>query len=428
MQSTLPLIFPLSNSVRNYAWGSYDGLSKYAGLAQDRDKPTAECWMGAHPDAPSILRLPDGASLPLDRYIAEQPVRALGDEVFSEFGELPFLFKVLSASMPLSIQVHPDKAQAEAGFARQDAAGISLSQPERDYRDRNHKPELALALSEFSALCGFRESGEIGALLGPELSTYFAFSADRGEASLRALITKALGLREKERTSLERMAKSRARVLEEGGNASARLAGKTLLACYAHYPHDPGALSPLFLRVLELHPGEAVYVPAGVMHAYLSGTILEIMASSDNVIRGGLTQKHIDIGELLDIVDFSAEPSLVAATAVGSAEAPAAAGTGAAQASGELAWESPAREFALSRLDLAGNLPIVRKVYGPEILLCTEGSVGMAGAVAGALPSRECLLGRGDSTFVSAACGEYRLSGRGTVYIARTGLHTRTEA
>jgi mannose-6-phosphate isomerase len=412
MQKNLPLVFPLSNPVRNYAWGSYDGLSRYAGMAQDRDKPTAECWMGAHPDAPSILRLPDGAGLSLNKYIAEQPVRALGDEVFSEFGELPFLFKVLSASMPLSIQVHPDKPRAEAGFAREEAAGISLAQPERDYRDRNHKPELALALSEFSALCGFREAGEIEKLLGPELSSFFGFSADRSEASLRALIAKALGLKEKERFALERMATARARALEESGDASARLAGTTLLACYAHYPHDPGALSPLFLRVLELHPGQAVYVPAGVMHAYLSGTILEIMASSDNVIRGGLTQKHIDVRELLDIVDFSAGPKLVAA----------------ARGHGELTWESPAREFALSGMDLGAGPPLARNVKGPEIILCTEGTVKIAWTGADSPESRECILGRGESAFVAAACGRYSLSGSGRVYFARTGLDSGAEA
>ena len=422
MHMNLPFIFPLSNPVRNYAWGSYDGLSRYAGMNQDRDKPTAECWMGAHPDAPSVLRLPGGANLSLNKYIAEQPIRALGDEVFSEFGELPFLFKVLSASMPLSIQVHPDKAGAEAGFAREEAAGISFSQPERDYRDRNHKPELALALSEFSALCGFREAGEVETLLGAELASFFGFSAKRGEASLRALISKALSLREKERSALERMAIGRARILEAAGEPSARLAGKTLLDCYAHYPHDPGALSPLFLSVLELHPGQAIYVPAGVMHAYLSGTILEIMATSNNVIRGGLTQKHIDVGELLAIVDFRAAPIPVAAASL--------------SADGLMTWESPAREFALSRIDLDGGPPVVRKIRGPEILLCTEGSVNIApaaagvaiGADGGASPFQACPLRRGESAFVSAACGSCSLSGKGKVYLARTGLDRKVES
>ncbi|MCX7026162.1 MAG: mannose-6-phosphate isomerase, class I [Spirochaetes bacterium] len=280
MHRNLPFVFPLSNPVRNYAWGSYDGLSRYTGIAQDRDKPMAEYWMGAHPDDPSLLILPDGEKLTLDKYIAEQPVRALGDEVFSSFGELPFLFKVLSASMPLSIQVHPDKAKAEAGFAREETLGIGRSQPERDYKDRNHKPELALALSDFSALCGFREAREIEELLGPELSAFFSFSAEQGEASLRALIDKAFRLREKEKLSLERLLEGRARALAGSADANERLAGETVLLCSAHYPHDPGALSPLFLQVLNLKPGQAIYVPAGVMHAYLLGTILSYAAVS----------------------------------------------------------------------------------------------------------------------------------------------------
>jgi mannose-6-phosphate isomerase len=425
MHKNLPLMFLLDNPVRHYAWGSYDGLSIYAGMAQDKDRPSAECWMGAHPDDPSLLRLPDGGKLGLDKYIAEQPVRSLGDEVFSEFGGLPFLFKVLSASMPLSIQVHPDKAEAEAGFAREEARGVGMSQPERDYRDRNHKPELALALSEFSALCGFREAGEIEELLGPELVAYFAFSAGQGESSLRSLITKALSIREKERLALERLALARGRALQSSDDASVRLAGKTLLSCYAHYPHDPGALSPLFLRVLNLHPGQAIYVPAGVMHAYLSGTILEIMASSDNVIRGGLTQKHIDVGELLNIMDFSAAPSLIEAKPEPLA------------GSRSWVWESPAKEFELSRIDLSGGLPVALSAAGPEILLCTEGEgmvacrdfkrVEAGSGQSHGFPSAECRLARGDSAFISAACGHYSLSGSGKVYRARSGLGIKEE-
>ena len=406
-----PPISPLLNPVRNYAWGSYDGLSTYAGVPQDRDKPTAEYWMGAHPNAPSILLLPGGGRLALDKYIADQPIKALGDEVFSEFGELPFLFKVLSASMPLSIQVHPDKAKAEAGYDREEAMGIGMSQSERDYRDRNHKPELALALSDFSALCGFREAREIAELLGPELSDFFSFSAERGQESLRALISKALSLKEKERFALERLVDARARVLAKSSNEAARLAGETVLFCYAHYPHDPGALSPLFLKVLTLRPGQAIYIPAGVMHAYFSGTILEIMASSDNVIRGGLTQKHIDVGELLATLDFSASPSLVEAKM--------------AIEACSLAWESPAKEFSLSRIDLGGGPPLSMKTRGPEILLCTEGSGKI---VASGDATCECTLRRGDSAFVAACCGAYSLSGSGKIYRACTGLDEGAEA
>lgn len=400
MYKNLPPVLPLQNPVRHYAWGSYDGLSRYAGVEQDKDRPSAELWMGAHPDDPSKLLLPDGGRLPLDKYVAEQPIQALGEEVFAEFGGLPFLFKVLSASMPLSIQVHPDKARAEAGYSREDARGIGLSQPERDYRDRNHKPELALALSDFSALCGFREAGRIEELVGPELGSFFGYSASGGEVALKALIAASLRLKEKDRLSLERLASTRAKALAASSDAEARLAGETVLSCYAHYPHDPGALSPLFLEVLSLRPGQAIYVPAGVMHAYLSGTILEIMASSDNVIRGGLTQKHIDVDELVNILDCSASPDLIGPTPTESGSV----------------WPSPAREFSLSLLEPPPSGKLVLTTNGPEILLCVEGSVGVETGSTAPLT-----LSRGSSAFVSAACRSYSLVGSAKVYRAQVG-------
>jgi mannose-6-phosphate isomerase len=367
--------------------------------------------MGAHPDAPSSLTLPGGSTLPgggalsLVKYIHDYPMKSLGEEVFSEFGDLPFLFKALSASMPLSIQVHPDKARVEAGFEREEMLRIPRTAPERNYKDRNHKPELAVALSPFSALCGFRQANEAAEMLGFELCEFFSFSAGDAEASLRRLLRKALSSRDRERTLLESKALSRARELSKSADGKARIAGETTLMCFQHYPHDPGAISPLFMNVFFFEPGQGVYIPAGVMHAYLKGTILEIMATSDNVIRGGLTHKHIDVDDLLGSLDFKAEPILVEPqSSVSDAR--------------EAFWPTPAREFSLSRFGLHDQKCADTKPSGPEILLCTEGQVSI-GFVSGNGPS--IVLKRGESAFISASCASYSLRGPCTVFRAGVG-------
>ena len=412
MRETTGPIFRLKNTIRNYAWGSYDGMSTYAGIAVDRGKPSAEYWMGSHAAAPSSIVLADGTALSLQKFIHDQPIKALGDEVFSEYGDLPFLFKVLSASMPLSIQVHPDKRKAEEGFDREEKRGLPKAALERNYKDRNHKPELAVALSRFSALCGFRKAQEASELLGPELRAFLEFSPDRGKEAFRSLLGKALSFGEKERLILETKALARARRLAESDEEDARLSGETTLLCFEHYPHDPGAISPFFMAIRRLESGQGLYIPAGVMHAYLSGTILEIMATSDNVIRGGLTHKHIDIGDLLNILDFEAKPLLVEPQR--SVSVPQ-----------ETIWKTPAREFSLSRIDMARSpdQTLNLKPSGPEILFCAEGSfsVDWGGPVESA---SEMVLAEGESAFVGAACRDYVLKGGGTLYRAGTG---RTE-
>ena len=410
MQETTGQIFRLKNTIRNYAWGSYDGLSKYAGIAVDRGKPSAEYWMGSLPAAPSSVILPDGTTLSLQKFIHAQPIKTLGDEVFSEYGDLPFLFKVLSASMPLSIQVHPDKQKAEEGFDREEKRGLPRLALERNYKDRNHKPELAVALSRFSALCGFRQAGEAVALLGPELCAFLDFSPDKGKGAFRSLLGKALTFGEKDRLVLEGKAVLRARQLAKSDDADARICGETTLLCFKHYPHDSGAISPFFMSIRRLEPGQGLYIPAGVMHAYLEGTILEIMATSDNVIRGGLTHKHIDIEDLLNILDFDAEPLLVEPHRNDARPQ-------------ETTWRTPAREFSLSRIDMAQSPAKALELAptGPEILLCTEGSFSIACGIPRGAPSGTDLK-QGESAFIGAACRSYILKGSGTLYRAGAGM------
>lgn len=392
----------MKNPIRNYAWGSYDGISTYTGIAVEAGKPAAEVWMGAHPDAPSMVQAREGTWAPLNKFIADFPLSTLGEDVFSEFGELPFLFKILSASMPLSIQVHPDKEKAIAGYERERTLGISRSAPECNYKDRNHKPELAVALSSLSALCGFRNPQEASRFLGAKLCDYFGFDASHPESSFRNILRKALGLKEKERLVVEERAKARARELMSSSDPVEALAGRTVLLCYEHYPHDSGAISPFFMSVLELGPGQGVYIPAGVMHAYLGGTILEIMATSDNVIRGGLTHKHMDVEDLVRVLDFDASPALIAPEKVDPA------GT-------ETRWDTPAREFGLSRLELSAATPYSSLTRGPEILLCIRGEARV-------ICSSEIVLRRGESIFIGSSCPGYSISGSATLYRARSGI------
>jgi mannose-6-phosphate isomerase len=403
-------ILKLRNPIRDYTWGSKDGLSLWAGIKTDGDKPAGEYWMGSHPAAPSFLLLPDGGSISLSKYIRDYPNESLGEKVFAQYGDLPFLFKVLSAAMPLSIQVHPDKKHAETGFEREEKQGIPRSAPERTYKDKNHKPELAVALSSFSALCGFRNPVETAALLGPRLCRYFGFSPLDAESSLRRLLKKILSLDDTKKRLLEEIAIAQAEELVACTDEKSKIAGKITLMCVKQYPQDPGAIAPFFMNVLFLEPGQGIYIPAGVMHAYLEGTILEIMASSDNVIRGGLTHKHIDADELLKTIDFSAKPILIEPAA---ADIPTEAGI--AQ---EWHWQTPAQEFLLSRIILSESERFYIRVLGPEILLCTKGQTTIDSNSAA---EQHMALYRGESVFINDECRACVLRGPGVVYRARVG-------
>ncbi|MFZ2780499.1 MAG: mannose-6-phosphate isomerase, class I [Rectinemataceae bacterium] len=416
----------MSNPVRDYAWGSLDGLAKHIGVAVPADRPAAELWMGAHPASPSLLRSPplraggDGTgereSVPvsLDAYIAADPEGCLGPDIGARFGRLPFLFKGLSAAKPLSIQVHPSEALAKEGFARENAAKIPLDAPERVYRDPGHKPELAVALSPFRALCGFRSYGEAKTLLGKDICAFLDFLAaknrnDSAEDDLKALVGQILSLGPAARSGLGMLAAPRARILASSSDREERKAGYLAQSLIDAYPADPGALMPFLLNLYDLAPGEGLYIPDGVLHAYVEGTALELMANSDNVLRGGLTPKHIDIAELMRALD--------SATGAATLVRPEIRGT-------ERFWPVPASEFALSAIDSSenssGEFPggtadsgNWHETAGPEILLCVSGKLVLA-------PDGSPSLGlaRGESAFVRADCGRYRIEGHGLVYRA----------
>lgn len=415
------VLFELKNRIRDYAWGSQDGLKLYCGIDTPSDRPAAECWMGAHAEAPSNLVTAEGGNLSLLELISLQPEKILGARAMHKSSELPFLFKALSASSPLSIQVHPDKKTAIKGFEREESLGIPRDSPLRTYRDPNHKPELALALSPFKALCGLRSIEEAAELLGPTLISLLKMRKTRDAAAYPAFLSRLLGLDAEEKKVICREAGARALLLSKSGEDQARETGLTTLRLLGLYPGDPGALAPLFMRLLLLQPGQALYISPGLLHSYLEGTILEVMASSDNVVRGGLSPKHIEKEELLRVVDPDAQPVLLENKP--SSKVPDITLSG--MATNFETWPCPAEEFALERICPDSGARFARDVDGPEILFCTEGSIIISAFEAGHMESpgsaarKELHIGRGGSAFLGASCSRYEITGFGTVYRVR---------
>ncbi|RMH76263.1 MAG: mannose-6-phosphate isomerase, class I, partial [Actinomyces sp.] len=293
----------LDGVVRHYDWGSPEAIPRLCGLAPD-GRPWAELWLGAHPSAPAAV---GPGRTPLDRLVAADPQGQLGPVVAERFGTLPFLLKVLAAARPLSLQAHPTLDQARRGFAREEAAGIPVDAPHRSYRDRSHKPELICALTTFDALCGFRHPVRTLALLD-ELATG---ALDPVRAAL-ADSPDAVGLSRVLRHLLELDAAEAATLVESVVAACAAADGsefarerRTALRLAELYPGDAGVVTSLLLNRVTLRPGQALFLGAGNLHAYLGGVGVEIMANSDNVLRGGLTTKHVDVPALLEVVDTS---------------------------------------------------------------------------------------------------------------------------
>ncbi|WP_328317784.1 mannose-6-phosphate isomerase, class I [Streptomyces sp. NBC_00388] len=380
----------LVNTVRPYAWGSPTAIPALTG-AEPTGEPQAEMWLGAHPGAPS--RIDRGAGdQALSAVIAAAPEAELGERAVARFGPgLPFLLKLLAAGAPLSLQVHPDLGQAQKGYEGEERRGVPVDAPHRNYKDANHKPELICALTPFDGLCGFRAPEDSADLLAAlevdSLKPYVdILRAHPEEAALREVLTAILSAD----PAVMRT------TVDEAAAAAERLGGAH--APYAsiahHYPGDPGVIAAMLLNHVQLQPGEALFLGAGIPHAYLNGLGVEIMANSDNVLRCGLTPKHVDVPELLRIVRFEAtEPGILRPEA-----AP----------DGEELYETPIDEFRLSRYVRPEDaLPLALPSASAQILLCT----------AGAPQAGELGLKPGQSVFVPA--GEsVTLSGAGTVFRA----------
>ncbi|MGJ9403238.1 mannose-6-phosphate isomerase, class I [Arthrobacter sp. KK5.5] len=396
----------LENSIRDYPWGSTTMLPGLLGTVPD-GRPQAELWIGAHPDSPSVVRLPDGSGVPLDALVAADPGGTLGAAAAQRFGGLPFLTKLLAADEPLSLQVHPTLERARLGFAAEDAAGVPRGAAHRNYRDDNHKPEMIYALTPFTALSGFRDPGESAALFR-SLATAIGSGSAAGTAALSATgaaeRTAALLYGGDLRAAFTHLLDAGPDVVALVGQAAAAVSANPALGDDAglaelpslaeHHPGDPGVLVSLMLNHVTLDPGQAVYLPAGNVHAYLRGLGVEVMASSDNVLRGGLTGKHVDLPELLATVDFSHLPAPFLE--------PETTGLG------QEVYRPPFEEFQLQRIHLPGggpdaaggagmagtDIPLVQN--GPVVVLCVAGELLLD------TPKGDERVGRGESFFVGA--------------------------
>jgi mannose-6-phosphate isomerase len=403
-------VYKLENTVKNYDWGSSRWLPEFLGKRNISRIPWAELWMGVHPSGPS--RIAGGEELSLPALIARNPRRFLGEETERNFGALPFLFKVLAAEKPLSIQAHPNAEQAREGWERENNNGVPPDAPERNYRDPNHKPEILCALSRFKAMCGFRPPAEIRTLLeifrtksGLQFAMEPLMSAlDDPEAAspLRSFLSRLFAL---DPEILIRMGEygRRQKLEEEYPEHSEEWALLRNLA--GLYPGDPGVIAPLYLNLLTLAPGEAIYLPSGVLHAYVYGMGVELMANSDNVLRGGLTPKHIDLKELFRLLLFSPFKPRILRPGV-RAEA--------GDRSFRFKYPVPCREFSLSLIK-GGETVFSEK--GPSIALVTEGEL----LIKDRLGNEKLRLKQGESAFIPAGGEELLFSGGYTLYAAGIG-------
>lgn len=402
-------------ALRDYDWGSTTLIPRFLDVPDD-GRTYAELWLGAHPGGPA--HLPDGRRL--DDYIREQPGRTLGDHNAETFGpRLPYLLKALAAAQPLSLQVHPTSQRARMGYELEDQAGLAIDAPDRSYKDRHHKPEMIVALTRFEGMAGFRDidkTAQILRLLQHPWANGVAKQLEDAPAfqALHAVVTEMLALRGSQLTALIAEIADAAREAERRGHETVRpserqyldrasverestrvFAQTSLLA--ERYPSDPGVLVTLLLNHVVLSPGEAMFLDAGVVHAYTSGFGIEIMASSDNVVRAGLTSKHVDVPELLEIASFTPIPPPM--------WEPVPTGMG------ELHYQPPVTEFGLTVLR-PYDVPLAGPASGPRIVLGLEGELTVS------TRGQAQQVARGQAVFVEDADGPLRVSGQGAAVVA----------
>lgn len=403
------MFIPIGNTPRDYAWGSLTGISEALGTTASGG-PEAELWLGAHPGSPARILDPSsvGAST-LAEWIAQEPEAALAGvpgsvDPVSGAARLPFLLKILAAGGPLSLQAHPSAETARRRFVEEEESGVARDAADRNYKDPFHKPELIYALSEsFDALCGFREPSEARALLaelaarapGAEAEAVSAFAATLdGEPSevLRGAVSWLLADGDRDEVSALVAAVVRACAGDE------RLETATVRDLDASYPGDPGIVLSLLLNRVRLRRGEVLYLPAGNIHAYLHGTGVELMAASDNVLRGGLTPKHIDVPELVSVLEFSPLPVPYLP-----AEEPA---------PGLRVYRPDVPDFVLDVIEPPSGDPVVVPLRGPAIAVATEGSFALRGA------EGETRIERGGSVYITPSETSLEVTGAGTLFVA----------
>jgi mannose-6-phosphate isomerase len=350
-------IYKLQGKVQHYAWGGYEFIPQLLGFDNAEHKPCAEYWMGAHPGAPGMLETEEGLQ-PWYDLIKKEPVEHLGEKVYQQFGELPYLLKVLDVREMLSIQVHPTKEEAKKGFEREEVAGIAINAAHRNYKDKNHKPEVMVALGEFWLLHGFKKEEALQQVLDtvPEFNFLSKVFMEDGYYGLYKMVMEMpqeeaddllLPLIEREITTPH--------TKDEPGYWVSKLYNGVLPSNNV----DKGIFSIYFFNIVQVKEGEAVFQGAGVPHAYLEGQNVELMANSDNVLRGGLTPKHIDVPELLKHVVFEGiEPNIL---------------TGDVSVTGEIVYPLPLEDFGISAIKLENGREYVSKSKSAEIFLVMQG-------------------------------------------------------
>lgn len=435
----------LEGAMRAYPWGSHTLLAQLRGQPTPTEHPEAELWFGAHPSNPGTV---DG--LPLSHVIAESPDTCLGSALCAAGHDtLPFLVKLLAADEPLSLQAHPSLEQARSGFERENAAGIPLSSDSRNYKDSNHKPELLVALTPFSAMAGFRPIEATRTLLQalncPELDRYITLLDPQSpHDSLRTLFTTWITVPLSVRTTLIDA------VIASAGSMAQRpdwigVTLRNVLELNERYPGDAGVLISLMLNHIELSPGQALFLKAGQLHAYIRGLGVEVMANSDNVLRGGLTSKHVDVPELMRVVDFVPNPDPVIQCIDGHFQVPVEDFT-------VFSGDAPLNERPLAqagkpltqadRLDIQAGMPVqegnTSRVKGhsssmrpsgyPAIVLCTSGVVTLdllhSVSQEASLHSQNTLtLKPGEAAWIPASDPDFSLSGGGHFFLAAAVIH-----
>ncbi|WP_409590234.1 mannose-6-phosphate isomerase, class I [Vibrio jasicida] len=393
--------FKLNNPIQNYAWGSETALQELFGIENPDQEPQAEIWMGVHPNGCSKVQL-EGEEFLLSEFIAKDKAKILSTSTEQKFGTLPYLFKVLSAGNALSIQVHPNKLEAEQGFAKEEELGIELSAPNRNYKDSNHKPELVYALTPYQAMNGFRAYTEIVLLFSkvieesnvPAIHQLLEmFKKNLTATGLEIFFIGILSLKgEAKEASIHGLIEY-AKVHQQPSIENDL--GTLIMELNKSYPGDIGLFAPLMLNVLTLKPGEAMFLDAKTPHAYLKGTGLEIMANSDNVLRAGLTPKYIDVAELARCTLFEEKvsDSLLFTPEV---------------LANKLSYSVPVPDFKFDCFIESNNDKVV--MQSAEILLAIDNSLTLCHA------SGETLtLDKGESVFIPAYVKEYSINSKGRV-------------
>jgi len=377
-------VFEIVNTPRDYAWGSTSAIAGLLGTVPS-GSPEAELWLGDHPACPARVK---STGQSLIAWGASHPER------FGT-GPLPFLLKVLAAESPLSIQAHPTRVQAEHGFAAENAVGLDPDSPNRNFRDANHKPEVIVALSDFSALCGFRPSAERASIIAELINQTIPGSSELASAvttgldvAVEWMLTRGDGM--------SQLVEALSAGIRAPSNAVVDDALETARVLSGHFPGDPGIGVSILLNHVMLRPGEALFLPAGNIHAYLHGLGIEVMAASDNVLRGGLTSKHVDIPELLDVLDFRElhEPRLDAT-----------------ESNGVRTFDPGLDDFVLTEIEAHHDVHVA--ISGPAIAIVVAGEVMLYSDAEYGLP-------RGSSVFIEAGETVNRVTGTGRIFVAHS--------